>query len=136
MILITYVILWMVLIPEVYSHAVSTVNDFRKFPLPHKCGEGIMRNLWELDICTVMLNNLRLSWHSPSCRREWAQLCLTICRLSWHGPSHRRGWEQNAAWLFFLRCLHSESNHHRFLLLQYHAPPPRTMLQLLVCHCV
>jgi hypothetical protein len=58
----------------------------------------------------------RLSWHSPSHRREQAQLCPIICKLSSHGLSHRRVQRQNAAQLFFLRCLGSEISNHRFLL--------------------
>jgi hypothetical protein len=64
---------------------------------------------------TVLSNNLwAWVWHSPSHRREQAQLCPINCRLEWHSPRCRSG--QDAVQLFFLRCLHSERSGHRFLL--------------------
>jgi hypothetical protein len=52
------------------------------------CGEWIMRNLGELDISTVVLNDLQAEFGTA--------------------PAAEESKRQNAAQLLFLSCLHSE----------------------------
>jgi hypothetical protein len=102
-------------------------GDLQHFNL--LCGEQIMGSLWELDISTVMLRNLKAELTQPQLQKGVSTALSNNLQaeLSWPQPQKGVRPKCSMPGLLFLRCLCLESSNHRFLMLQCHAPPPRTV---------